>query len=60
MESSKISEVCKRYVELMCEFYDKYHELKSKYDLVEKERNEYKQKYDKLCKDLIDINLQKG
>ena len=57
MESSKVSDLCKKYVDLMSDFYDKYHELKNKYNLVEKERDEYKEKYDKLCKDLIDINL---
>ena len=63
-EESKVSDICKKYVELMCEFYDKYHDLNNRYESLyqkaiklDDERLEYKRKYDKLCKDIIDIKL---
>jgi len=64
---SKASDVCKKYVDLMMDFYDKYHQLKNKKDYFEnecdlkdikidelkKENEQLNFKYDKLLKDVV-------
>jgi len=65
-EENKRSDICKKYLELIGEFYDRYSEFEIKYEklyqktiLVLDQRDEYKQKYEKLCNDIINIQIQK-
>ena len=72
MDHNNASEICKKYVDLLLDIYDKYHELKSKKDYfenecdikdiqidkLEKENKELQEKYDKLCKDIVNKHFR--
>jgi len=72
MDNNKASEVCKKYVDLLLDIYDKYHELKNKKDYYEnecdlkdiendklkKENKELQEKYDNLCKDIVNKHFR--